>query len=204
MLVIGGGSSHNFAKFFGDTDSATLKAAGFTVHYTEDRDQAADELANADVAIISVNRKFFDTAAYRKALFDFAAAARASSCCIPARGMALPAGPSSTQIVGGGARGHDKIHPFDVKRQGRIIPIMNGVPASFTVEDELYYMNAEPDKIPEDTARSKSSPRQSRATSSANRTRACGSPSMRRRASSASHSDMTSECMIWRRSRRSW
>jgi hypothetical protein len=50
VLVIGGGSSHNFAKFFGDTDVATLKAAGYTVHYTEDRDQAADLLAEADVA----------------------------------------------------------------------------------------------------------------------------------------------------------
>ncbi|MFM7606011.1 MAG: PVC-type heme-binding CxxCH protein, partial [Prosthecobacter sp.] len=63
VLVIGGGSSHNFAKFFGETDVATLKAAGLTVHYTEDRDQAAAELANADAAISSVNRKFFDTAA---------------------------------------------------------------------------------------------------------------------------------------------
>ena len=76
VLVIGGGSSHNFKDFFGTTDVATLKAAGFTVHYTEDRDQAAAELANADVAIISVNRKFFDTTVYRKALFDFAAAGR--------------------------------------------------------------------------------------------------------------------------------
>ncbi|HBJ87036.1 MAG TPA: hypothetical protein DDZ88_24895, partial [Verrucomicrobiales bacterium] len=41
VLVIGGGSSHNFKDFFGTTDVATLKAAGFTVHYTEDRDQAA-------------------------------------------------------------------------------------------------------------------------------------------------------------------
>ena len=29
---------------------------------------------------------------------------------------------------------------------------MRGVPASFEVEDELYYLNAEPDKIPPGTA----------------------------------------------------
>ena len=29
---------------------------------------------------------------------------------------------------------------------------MKGVPASFTVEDELYYLNAEADKIPQGTA----------------------------------------------------
>jgi type 1 glutamine amidotransferase len=31
-------------------------------------------------------------------------------------------------------------------------PVMRGVPASFDVEDELYYVNAEPDKIPPGTA----------------------------------------------------
>ena len=46
-------------------------AAGFSVNYTEDRDQAAAEIGNADVAVISVNRQFFDTPEYRKALVRF-------------------------------------------------------------------------------------------------------------------------------------
>ncbi len=154
VLVIGGGSSHNFAEFFGKTDVATLKAAGFTVNYTEDRDQAAKELANADVAIISVNRKFFDTAAYRKALFDFAAAGKGIIMLHPGTWYGFANWPElNAQIVGGGARGHDKIHPFDVKAVKADHPIMAGVPASFTVEDELYYVNAEPDKIPAGTAK---------------------------------------------------
>uniref|UniRef100_UPI0037C5EB35 DUF7133 domain-containing protein n=1 Tax=Prosthecobacter sp. TaxID=1965333 RepID=UPI0037C5EB35 len=154
VLVIGGGSSHNFAKFFGETDVATLKAAGFTVHYTEDRDQAAAELANADVAVISVNRKFFDTAVYRKALFDFAAAGKGIIMLHPGTWYGFGGWPElNAQIVGGGARGHDKIHPFDVKAVKADHPIMAGVPASFTVEDELYYVNAEPNKTPAGTAK---------------------------------------------------
>ena len=154
VLVIGGGSSHNFAKFFGETDVATLKAAGFTVHYTEDRDQAAAELANADAAIISVNRKFFDTTAYRKALFDFAAAGKGIIMLHPGTWYGFAGWPElNAQIVGGGARGHDKIHPFEVKAVKAGHPVMAGVPASFTVEDELYYVNAEPDKTPEGTAK---------------------------------------------------
>ncbi|MCB1277510.1 PVC-type heme-binding CxxCH protein [Prosthecobacter sp.] len=154
VLVIGGGSSHNFAEFFGKTDVATLKAAGFSVNYTEDRDQAATELKNADVAIISVNRKFFDTAAYRKALFDFAAAGKGIIMLHPGTWYGFANWPElNAQIVGGGARGHDKIHPFDVKAVKADHPIMAGVPASFTVEDELYYVNAEPDKIPAGTAK---------------------------------------------------
>lgn len=152
VLVIGGGSSHNFATFFGTTDVATLKAAGFSVHYTEDRDQAAAELAEADVAIISVNRKFFDTTSYRKALMDFAAAGKGIIMLHPGTWYGYQTWPElNAQIVGGGARGHDKIHPFDVKTV-KAHPIMAGVPASFTVEDELYYVNAEPEKIPEGTA----------------------------------------------------
>ena len=154
VLVIGGGSSHNFAKFFGETDVATLKAAGFTVHYTEDRDQAAAELANADVAVISVNRKFFDTAVYRKALFDFAAAGKGIIMLHPGTWYGFGGWPElNAQIVGGGARGHDRIHPFEVKAVKADHPILAGVPASFTVEDELYYVNAEPDKIPAGTAK---------------------------------------------------
>jgi type 1 glutamine amidotransferase len=152
VLVIGGGSSHDFANFFGTTDVATLNAAGLSVHYTEDRDQATSELANADVAVISVNRKFFDTAAYRKALFDFAAAGKGIVMLHPGTWYGFQAWPElNAKIVGGGARGHDKIHPFEVKKV-KDHPVMQGVPDSFTVEDELYYMNAEPEKIPEGTA----------------------------------------------------
>ena len=46
------------------------------MNYTEDRDQAAAEIGKADVAVISVNRQFFDTPAYRKALVDFAASGK--------------------------------------------------------------------------------------------------------------------------------
>ena len=48
VLVIGGGSSPNFTDFFGPTDVATLKAAGFTVPSTQHRHQAPSELANPD------------------------------------------------------------------------------------------------------------------------------------------------------------
>jgi putative membrane-bound dehydrogenase-like protein len=153
VLVIGGGSSHNFKDFFGTTDVATLKAGGFSVHYTEDRDQAAAELANADVAVISVNRKFFDTTVYRKALFDFAAAGKGIVMLHPGTWYGFTGWPElNAQIVGGGARGHDKIHPFEVKKI-KSHPVMEGVPESFTVEDELYYVNAEPDKVPAGTAK---------------------------------------------------
>jgi putative heme-binding domain-containing protein len=153
VLLIGGGSSHNFGEFFGTADSATLRAAGFSVNYTEDRDQAAAELAGADVAVVSVNRMFFDTPAYRKALFDFAAAGKGIVMLHPGTWYGYASWPElNAKIVGGGARGHDKIAKFSVNAVKPGHPIMKGVPASFEVEDELYYINPEPEKIPPGTA----------------------------------------------------
>jgi putative heme-binding domain-containing protein len=153
VLIIAGGSSHNFGQFFGATDGATLTAAGFSVNYTEDRDQAAAELANADVAVVSVNRQFFDTPAYRKALFDFAAAGKGLVMLHPGTWYGFAQWPElNATIVGGGARGHDRIAAFSVNAVKPEHPVMKGVPASFTVEDELYYLNAEPEKVPQGTA----------------------------------------------------
>ncbi len=153
VLIISGGSSHNFAKFFGETDSATLRAAGFSVHYTEDRDQAAAELKNADVAIISTNKKGFDTAEYRKALMTFADSGRGVIMLHPGTWYGFEQWPElNAKIVGGGARGHDAIDKFTVSVLKKDHPVMKGVPDSFTVEDELYHINAESDKIPAGTA----------------------------------------------------
>ncbi|MEO7600213.1 MAG: PVC-type heme-binding CxxCH protein [Opitutus sp.] len=153
VLLISGGSSHKFAEFFGGTDSATLHAAGFSVHYTEDRDQAAVELADADVAVISVNRQFFDTPAYREALLAFAAAGKGIVMLHPGTWYGFAQWPElNAQIVGGGSRGHDKLGPYQVKAVQPEHPILRGVPATFDVVDELYYINAEPEKIPTGTA----------------------------------------------------
>ncbi|MDB6140546.1 MAG: putative rane-bound dehydrogenase, partial [Verrucomicrobiaceae bacterium] len=141
VLVIGGGSSHNFAKFFGGTDVDTLKADGFSVNYTEDRDQAAVELANADVAVISVNRQFFDTPAYRKALFGRIAAGKGVIMLHPGTWYGYGKWPElNAQIIGGGARGHDKLGPFSVHVLAKDHPIMKDVPPAFDVIDELYHV----------------------------------------------------------------
>ncbi len=123
VLIIGGGSSHDFGKFFGGADRVTLEAAGFSVNYTEDRDQAAAEIGNADVAVISVNRQFFDTPEYRKALFDFAAAGKGLVMLHPGTWYGYAQWPElNATIVGGGARGHDRIAKFSVNAVKRRSP----------------------------------------------------------------------------------
>ena len=123
------------------------------MNYTEDRDQAAESLATADVAVISVNRQFFDTPAYRQALFDFAAAGKGIVMLHPGTWYGFAKWPElNAQIVGGGARGHDKLGTYAVNALKPAHPILKNVPATFEVFDELYYINAEPEKIPAGTS----------------------------------------------------
>ncbi len=105
------------------------------------------------MAVISVNRQFFDTPEYRKALFDFAAAGKGLVMLHPGTWYGFAQWPElNAKIVGGGARGHDRIAAFSVNAVKPEHPIMKGVPASFTVEDELYYLNAEAEKVPPGTS----------------------------------------------------
>jgi type 1 glutamine amidotransferase len=142
VLIISGGSSHQFHKFFGGSDSKTLESAGLTVHYTEDNAQATKELANADVVIISVNRTGFDTPEYRKALMDRIASGKGVIMHHPGTWYGYKEWPElNMKIVGGGTRGHDKLGPMGVRVVDKNHPIMKGVSAEFGFADELYNMN---------------------------------------------------------------
>ena len=142
VLIIGGGSSHKFHEFFGKADSAALETAGLTTHYTEDNEQAIEELANADAAIISVNRTGFDTPEYRKALMDRIDAGKGVIMLHPGTWYGYKNWPNlNAKVVGGGTRGHDKLGPMGVRVVNRRHPIMKGVSKEFELVDELYMMN---------------------------------------------------------------
>ncbi len=163
VLLIGGGTSHDFKRFFGNTDSSTLTEAGFTVHYTEDRAQATELLSRADVAIVSVNRAFFDTINYREAFMKRLASGKGVIMLHAGTWYGYEGWPElNAKVVGGGARGHDKLGPFQVEVVQAKHPIMVGVPASFDIVDELYYINAEgvPDGTSPITVLARTSPSQ--------------------------------------------
>jgi putative heme-binding domain-containing protein len=144
-LLVGGGSSHDFNKFFNLADVAILKGAGMAVHYTENPDDTVRELKNVDAVVLSVNRAEWATPELRKALFDFAAAGKGIVLLHAGVWYNFKDWPEyNRQIAGGGSRGHDKLGEFSVN----VIkdhPITAGVSKTFTLTDELYYMNSTPD-----------------------------------------------------------
>lgn len=152
VLLAGGGSSHDFQKFFNESDTATLKAGGYTVQYTENFQTAADKLAEADVLVFSTNQGSFANVTFRAALDQFAAKGKGIVLLHAGMWYNFKDWPGFNKVyAGGGSRGHDNLSkPFGVTVRQPAHPIMKGVPATFELTDELYYMIPDPAGSPID------------------------------------------------------
>ncbi|MBM3876750.1 MAG: c-type cytochrome [Verrucomicrobia bacterium] len=140
VLLIGGGSSHDFQRFFNLADVATLKAAKFSVNYTESPLDFVDHVKTVDVLVLSVNTPAFTTPEARKALFDHVAAGKGLVLLHAGVWYNYRDWPEyNRELAGGGSRGHDRLGEYEVKVTNGAHPIMKGVPATFRITDELYY-----------------------------------------------------------------
>ncbi len=141
VLLIGGGSSHDFQRFFNLADVALLKATGkFSVNYTESPLDFVDHVKTVDVLVLSVNTPAFTTPEARKALFDHVAAGKGVVLLHAGVWYNYKDWPEyNRDLAGGGSRGHDRLGEYEVKVTNATHPIMKGVPPSFRITDELYY-----------------------------------------------------------------
>ncbi len=146
VLLVGGGSSHDFVKFFGAADKQILGPQCGWVEFTQNANGVAEILDRVDVLVWSANQPI--SAATRKALIDYSNSGRGLIAYHPGTWYAWPTFPDwNKTVVGGGARGHDKFGEFEVKSTGVTHPIMQGVPASFRISDELYYFQPDPNAV---------------------------------------------------------
>ena len=161
VLVMGGGSSHDFDKFFNKADVATLGAnAKLSINYTDNPAVALAELPKVDVFVSSTNQDGFDTPEMRKALFDFVGTGKGLVLVHPGTWYAFPKWAEyNRELVGGGSRGHDAIAEFEVKITNANHPVTAGVSASFKVTDELYNMIVDPQATPIETLATATSPK---------------------------------------------
>jgi type 1 glutamine amidotransferase len=144
VLLVGGGESHDFDRWYKQEDVATLQEGGFaTVTYTSDPTTILSHLANIDVLYLSNNQPIKDEAT-RKAIFAFADAGKGLILAHPALWYNWKDWPEYNQkLVGGGSRGHNKYGPFDVTVTNKKHPVMKGVPTTFNLKDELYYLKTD-------------------------------------------------------------
>ncbi|MGB8170847.1 MAG: PVC-type heme-binding CxxCH protein [Chthoniobacteraceae bacterium] len=143
VLLVGGGSSHDFVKFFGDSDKKTLAPHVGWVDFTQNANGVPAILDRVDVLVWSANQPL--SAATRKALIDYANAGHGIIALHPGTWYAWKNFPEwNLQVVGGGTRGHDKLGAYPVKIANADHPVTKGVTANFEITDELYNYNADP------------------------------------------------------------
>jgi type 1 glutamine amidotransferase len=140
VLIVGGGSSHDFDRWFNIEDSKTLSRDGLaTVNYTSNTDSISYYLPNIDVLYLSNNQPIKDIKV-RQQIFDFANAGKGLILGHPALWYNWKDWPEyNLQLVSGGSRGHDRYGDFQVDLVNTDHPVTKGVQQRFTIKDERYY-----------------------------------------------------------------
>jgi len=146
VLMLGGGDAHDYEKWFKGTDVATLGKDGFAdVRYLDNMDSIRFYLNDADVLFITNNQPIKDPA-NRKAIMDFVNSGKGLVLGHAAMWYSWSDWPEfNRQLVSGGSRGHDRYGSFNVEVVDKNHPVTQGVPARFTLDDELYYQKIDPD-----------------------------------------------------------
>lgn len=145
VLLVGGGASHDFDTWYKNADVKTLEKDGFAeVTYTDDPNLILDLLEEVDVLYLSNNQPIADQAT-RKAIFEFAASGKGLILAHAALWYNWEDWPEyNTDLVSGGSRGHDRYGAFDVNIKAENHPVMEGLPPTFNLKDELYYFKVDP------------------------------------------------------------
>jgi hypothetical protein len=134
ILMVGGGSSHDFNKWFRDADAKLLDAA-----YTDRPAQIAAALPGTELLVITNNQPIPDPGA-RKGIFDHLEAGKGLVVVHAGAWYNWGDWKDWNQVaVGGGSRGHEKLQEFEVLAVESGHPVMAGIPATFRVKDELYF-----------------------------------------------------------------
>jgi type 1 glutamine amidotransferase len=138
VLIVGGGSSHNFERWFNLEDSRILADAGANVRYTDDPEYIKELLPELDILYLSNNQSLPDPE-LRKAIFDFVESGNDLLLVHAAIWYNWSDWPEyNKDLVGGGSRGHDDFGEFEVQVVNDDHPIMENISSSFKITDELY------------------------------------------------------------------
>jgi putative membrane-bound dehydrogenase-like protein len=145
VLIIGGGDSHDYDRWYNKADVKTLnETGGVSANYTDITGGLADVIADVDVLIVSNNKRFTDDAT-KKAITRHIENGKGFIGLHPGLWYNWKDWPEYNRVlVGGGSRGHDRLGEFEVVVTEPTHALMRNVPAKFTIKDELYWF--EPDQ----------------------------------------------------------
>jgi putative membrane-bound dehydrogenase-like protein len=142
VLLVGGGSAHDFPKYFGGADKGILAPHVGWVDFTMNANGVPAVLDRVDVLVWSANQPLASET--RKALMDYVGAGKPLVLLHPGLWYNWKNFPQwNREVCGGGSRGHDRLGEFEVAVLDRAHPITAGLPERFRITDEFYYF--EPD-----------------------------------------------------------
>jgi type 1 glutamine amidotransferase len=148
-LVLGGGSSHDFRRWFGEEDLATLaEPDSFTqlgpLAYVEDPRELAARLGELQLVVLCNNQPLADPE-LRSALFAFVERGGGLLLLHAATWYNWADWPAyNAELVGGGARGHEEYGELGVRVVDPAHSMAAGLPRSFSITDELYRFEPDP------------------------------------------------------------
>ncbi|MFC4871054.1 ThuA domain-containing protein [Negadavirga shengliensis] len=145
VLLVGGGASHDFDKWYRGADVDILSEDGLAdVRYTDNTDSILLYLPEIDVLYLTNNQPIGD-AETRKAIMAFADSGKGLVLGHAALWYNWADWPEYNRaLVGGGSNGHDKYGAFNVSVVNEKHPVTAGVPSLFNLKDELYYYKIDP------------------------------------------------------------
>jgi len=145
VLMVGGGSSHDFDRWYKDADVKTLAKDGLcSVIYTTNTDSIAEYLKQTDVLVLTNNQPIANLAV-RQSILDFADKGNGIVLLHAALWYNWKDWPEyNLQLAGGGSRGHDRYGDFQVKVTDQNHPVTKGIEPNFTLKDERYYYIPDP------------------------------------------------------------
>src|SRR5690606_10688043 len=144
VLLVGGGSSHDFERWYRQEDVKTTEEGGaFSVRYTDRTDSIVHYLKNTDVLVLSNNQPIDE--AGQKAIMMFVNRGKGIVLLHAAVWYNWADWPIyNADLVGGGSRSHEKFQEFKNYVVNPTHPITQGVPSRFDFKDELYRHEFDP------------------------------------------------------------
>ncbi len=144
-LIVGGGSSHDFNRWYKQADAETLARDGFaTVTDISNPDSMKYYLPTTDVLYLCFNQSINNPQS-RQAIIDFVASGKGLVLGHAALWYNWKDWPEyNVQLVSGGTHGHDRYGSFEVNIVNNSHPVTRGVSKNFTLKDELYRYEPDP------------------------------------------------------------
>ena len=144
VLVLGGGTSHDYHRWFHEEDFRTLAELGPRLAYTELPGEVLALLPRLSLLALCNNQPLPDPA-LRAGILEHVRGGGSLLLLHAATWHNWPDWPEfNALLVGGGARSHEAYGELEVRPAASDHPVLRGVTDPFRVEDELYRFEPDP------------------------------------------------------------